>query len=227
MINRYQRAVRVSGQPFFYPLAMKSRNKHIAFAFFLCLVFVGPLAAQGEMRSRFLVDPVSRLHIHGQSNVNVFTCTCQQAFHPLPFQISGHKDRDKLGFRHTVLKVETRLFDCGNKVMNRDMYIALRANDYPEMSIELEAIEQNGPLPQTWQEMKVWTRITIAGVSQRVMLPARVRQPAEGRWQIKAKKELKMTDFKINPPTALMGMIKTYDEITIELDLLIHWLPQG
>jgi hypothetical protein len=227
MINRNLRAVRVSGSPFFDLLTMILLNYRIAPILFVCFVWAGSLLAQSEIRSRFLVDPVSRLHIHGQSNVNVFTCTCQQAFHPLPFQITGHKDRDKLGFRHTVLKVETRLFDCGNKVMNRDMYIALRANDYPEMSIELEAIEQNGPLPQTWQEMKVWTRITIAGVSQRVMLPARVRQPAEGRWQIKAKKELKMTDFKINPPTALMGMIKTYDEITIELDLLIHWLPQG
>lgn len=183
------------------------------------------LPGQAESRARFLVDPSSKLHIHGKSNVNVFTCTCQQVFHPLPFQLQAHKERDKLGFRHTFLKVETRLFDCGNKVMNKDMYNALKARDYPEMTIELEAIEALGPLPATWTDLKVWTKITIAGVTQKVLLPARIRQPGEGRWQIKAKKELKMTDFRIEPPTALMGMIRTYDEITIELDLLILWMP--
>lgn len=183
------------------------------------------LPGQAESRARFLVDPSSKLHIHGKSNVNVFTCTCQQVFLPLPFQLQAHKERDKLGFRHTFLKVETRLFDCGNKVMNKDMYNALKARDYPEMTIELEAIEALGPLPATWTDLKVWTKITIAGVTQKVLLPARIRQPGEGRWQIKSKKELKMTDFRIEPPTALMGMIRTYDEITIELDLLILWMP--
>lgn len=181
--------------------------------------------AQEVVQARFLLDPVSYLQIHGKSNVNVFTCTCRQVFHPLPFRMGAHKDKDKWGFQHTVLKVQTQLFDCGNKVMNRDMYLALKAKDYPEMSIELDAVQRMEGMGPQWQDIKVWTRITIAGVTQRVWLPARVRQPAEGRWQIKARKDLKMSDFKIDPPTALMGMIKTYDEISIELDLLIHWIP--
>jgi hypothetical protein len=90
--------------------------------------------------------------------------------------------------------------------------------------IELDAVERLPATGPTWTDLKVWTRITIAGETRSVWLPAQVRKPGPNRWHIRAKKELRMTDFRVNPPTALMGMIKTSDEITIELDLLIHWL---
>ncbi len=199
------------------------------FQFLLATVLLGcsagNLIAQTSAPSRFLVDPVSRLHIHGKSNVNTFTCTCRQTFLELPFHLSAQQDATKLGFRHTVLNVQTRLFDCGNKVMNEDMYHALKSKKFPQMAIELDAVERITNLGLVWVDIKVWTKITLAGESRSVWLPAKVRQPGPGRWHIRTKKTLRMTDFKVTPPTALMGMIKTDDEITIELDLLIHWLP--
>ncbi len=93
------------------------------------------------------------------------------------------------------------------------------------MSIELDAVERIAQIGPTWTDIKVWTKITLAGEARDVWLPAKIRQPGPGRWHIRTKKVLRMTDFKVTPPTALMGMIKTDDEITIELDLLIHWLP--
>lgn len=193
--------------------------------FFTGLVFCLLLTSGLSAQNRFLLDPVSQLKIHGKSNVNVFTCTCRQIFHPLPFRLDASRQQDRLGFRHTLLRVQTQLFDCGNKVMNRDLYNALRADDYPEMTIELDAVEIPGSLSPAWSDVRVWTRITLAGVTQHIWLDAKVRQPADKQWQIRAGKALRMTDFRITPPTALMGMIRTYDEIRIELDLLIHWLP--
>jgi hypothetical protein len=185
----------------------------------------GNLEAQTTGPSRFLIDPVSRLHIHGKSNVNTFTCTCRQTFLELPFNLTAQQDATKLGFRHTVLIVQTRLFDCGNKVMNEDMYHALKSKKFPQMAIELDAVERIANPGVAWTDIKVWTKITLAGETRQVWLPAKIRQPGPGRWHIRTKKTLRMTDFKVTPPTALMGMIKTNDEITIELDLLIHWLP--
>jgi len=185
---------------------------------------LAPLGAQVSGSNRFLVDPSSSLRIHGKSNVNVFTCTCRETFAELPFTLTAHKDPAKVGFSRTALRVQTQLFDCGNKVMNQDMYNALKSKSFPHMVIELDAVERLPEPGPAWTDLNVWTRITIAGETRSVWLPAQVRKPGPNRWHIRARKPLRMTDFRITPPTALMGMIKTSDEITIELDLLIHWL---
>lgn len=175
---------------------------------------------------RFLIHPMSKLEIHGTSNVNAFTCTCRQTFVSLPFQIVGgyHPERTQWAFRNTHLRLQTQLFDCGNKVMNKDFYHALKAKTHPTMWIELESIENVQPIKSAWTTLATHTRITIAGTSRSVPVQTRVRKLSEGKLQIYAERALKMSDFGIQPPTALMGMIKTNDEIIIKLDLVVEIL---
>jgi hypothetical protein len=41
------------------------------------------------------------------------------------------------------------------------------------------------------------------------------------RIQIKGSKKVKMTDFNISPPTAMLGTLKTGDEVTISFTLVM------
>ncbi len=171
----------------------------------------------------FHIDPSSRLEIHGSSNVNEFICTCRQTFYKLPFQIvGGHQPgRTIWMFQNTQLRLQTQLFDCGNKVMNKDFYNALKSKTHPTMWIELETIDEVRQVNMSWTTFMTQTRITIAGTRRSVPIHARVRRVSSNQLQIQAEKALKMTDFGITPPTALMGMIKTNDEITIRLNLKV------
>ena len=108
--------------------------------------------------------------------------------------------------------------------MNKDFYHALKAKTYPTMWIELESIENVQAIKSAWTTLATHTRITIAGTSRSVPVQARVRKLSEGKLQIYAERALKMSDFGIQPPTALMGMIKTNDEIIIKLDLVVEVL---
>lgn len=183
----------------------------------------GMMAFQSQPGPSFLIDPASRLEIHGSSNVNEFICTCRQTFVRLPFQIiGGHQPgRNIWLFQNTQLRLQTQLFDCGNKVMNKDFYNALKSKTHPTMWIELETIDEVRPISTSWTTFITQTRIIIAGARRSVPIQARVRRLSNNQIQILAEKALKMSDFGITPPTALMGMIKTNDEITIKLDLKV------
>lgn len=108
--------------------------------------------------------------------------------------------------------------------MNKDFYHALKAKSHPTMWIELESIENVQAIGTSWTTLATHTRISIAGVGKSVPIHARVRKMADNKLQIYAERPLKMSDFGIQPPTALMGMIKTNDDITIKLDLIISIL---
>lgn len=199
---------------------------------FVSLVFPGLFnvfgLGSGNQSSgpQFLIHPSSRLEIYGSSNVNEFICTCRQTFVQLPFQIVGgyRPERTHWAFRNTHLRLQTQQFDCGNKVMNKDFYHALKAKSHPNMWIELESIENVRMITASWTTLATHTRITIAGTGKSVPIHAQVRKLADNKLQIRAERPLKMSDFGIQPPTALMGMIKTNDDITIKLDLIISVL---
>lgn len=105
--------------------------------------------------------------------------------------------------------------------MNKDFYNALKSKTHPTMWIELETIDEIRPIGTFWTTFLTQTRITIAGARKSVPIEARVRRLSANQIQIQAEKALRMSDFDITPPTALMGMIKTNDEITIKLNLKV------
>jgi hypothetical protein len=43
-----------------------------------------------------------------------------------------------------------------------------------------------------------------------------------GELQLTVSKKLKMTDFKMEPPTAMMGTIKVGDEVTVIFDVTVN-----
>lgn len=192
----------------------------------ILLGFWGSIVAPPQSGPSFMIDPGSTLEIHGSSNVNTFVCLCRQAFIPMPYSPSGSLDPGKgpWHFENTRLTLQTQLFDCGNKVMNKDFYLALKAREHPRMQIELQSIDNGQVIGPTWTTLSTHTLITIAGVSRIVPIRAKVRRLTANKLQAIAEKPLKMTDFGIHPPTALMGMIKTNDDITINLNLILHIL---
>ncbi len=66
----------------------------------------------------------------------------------------------------------------------------------------------------------------MAGTSKPVELEATGKMLANGDFQLSFSKKLKMTDFNMKPPTAVLGTIKVGDEITLNFNMVLtHTLP--
>lgn len=59
-------------------------------------------------------------------------------------------------------------------------------------------------------------RLTVAGKTRNVKLPLIVRPATNGRLVISTHVKLKMTDFGISPPTAMLGFIKSGNTVSIK-----------
>ena len=181
---------------------------------------------------QYQIETNSQLVITGASNVNEFTCdcSCERDFTRSTLEISRHPESNRIDFANARLKLTTTNLDCGHKVMNKDLYETLRAKEYPQISITL--LQARIPAePQQrlvsfnqWMNIDAFTRITIAGQDKRVHIPVKGRRIEGDRFHFTGEISLNMTDFGLTPPTAMLGLIKVNDKITINLDLVVRIL---
>lgn len=175
----------------------------------------------------FVIESDSELSIRGSSNVNQFSCLClcieKNRSHRVNFQpLSG---KAAFEFSHTSLQLATADLDCGHKGINKDLYQTLQADQHPNITIELlKAAPAKGVLVSNdgWMPIQATTAITIAGVRKVVPMTIRARQLSDNEFHFVGSKDLLMTDFNIEPPKALFGLIKVDNTITINLDLSIR-----
>ncbi|MDX2283940.1 MAG: YceI family protein [Bacteroidia bacterium] len=192
----------------------------------LWLLLAGCLPLASQTYTRVLIDPASTLTLEGASNVSAFQCDCSEPFSvPAQILICETASREAVSLSQATLSLRTAALDCGNRMMNQDMYASLKATEHPQIRIELTGAtlasgQQLSQLNQ-WADVQVHSLITIAGVRRQVPLHVKAVRLAEHRYRFTGVKPLLMTDFNIQPPTAMLGMVKVQNEIRIHLDLLV------
>jgi len=180
---------------------------------------------------QFTIDDASTLSIEGSSSVNSFNCGCEEDFKQYCCSLNEQDNSSTIHFVNTELEVKARSFDCGGKVINRDMQSALKSKKHPNIKIALQEVVLAKPglfqrVCDEWITLKAKTEITIAGTSQLVELNIRAKELQSKQYRFMGSKELLMTDFGIEPPRPMMGLIKVHDEITINLDFVVTVLGE-
>lgn len=100
-------------------------------------------------------------------------------------------------------------------MMDNNTYKALKTKSYKSISFVLAS----GTVTQTdavSYVVKVLGNLTIAGKTQKIDLAATAKyNSADKSFTVNGSKKLKMTDYGVDPPTAMLGTIKTGNDITI------------
>lgn len=99
-------------------------------------------------------------------------------------------------------------------VMDKKTYKALKTDEFPSITFEMKNVLQTTEKDKGFTS-KVQGLLNIAGASKTIDLIVAGTETAEGI-EFVGEKALKMTDFNIDPPTALFGTLKTGDDITIK-----------
>lgn len=175
---------------------------------------------------RYSISEVSSVYLEGSTNVNRFSCNSIQAFSPATVDIQPNGNDHLLHFQNASIELVVQRMDCGNKGMNRDMQKALQSDQYPTIQIELQEVEMDtasrGIKASQWTSILAHTRITIAGNSRPIAINLYGIALKPNQYQFKGSKSLRMTDFGIDPPNALLGLVQVDDIISIHFDLLIE-----
>lgn len=186
------------------------------------------LQAVGEVvysQITYIPDASSKLWIEGRSNVNEFECQANQYFG----EASIIDSDDQVEFQRedqerVFLQVEIRVdgFECGRSRMNRDLQEALKSSEFPEITFmfdSAEILEMPNENDQAFQ-LEVRGSLTVAGNTRDIQFNTRAYFLEPHKVRAIGKTMIKMSDFDVVPPTALMGLIKADDELSVNFDLI-------
>lgn len=104
------------------------------------------------------------------------------------------------------------------ETMNRKMWKALKSEDFPKIKYSLiepipkEAIGHENKIVETVGMLR------IAGIEKEIRCPLELRFK-DGCFYLKGKIPLQMSDYGIEPPTAMFGQIETGDKVVVNIDL--------
>lgn len=190
----------------------------------LMFLFGGVLSAQ----TVFEPHPDSRLWIEGASNVNEFTCHAnnyrgEARVGPVSLTSVSIPDPDRQDELFSIwIDIKVDSFDCGKNRMNRDLKNALKADQHPDITFVYIAARTISRPDENRDNyiVEVTGDLTVAGTTRTITFEAEGQYLGNGEMRAEGNKAIKMTDFNVEPPTGLFGLVKAKDELTVHFDLI-------
>ena len=104
--------------------------------------------------------------------------------------------------------------------MERDLYRTVQADNHPEMTFRLYTYEFLSPSSGNAFTVRTVGALGLAGREQVIRVDARVERLPGGHLRLRGRKALRMTDFGIEPPSAMFGLIQAHDDLAVRFDLV-------
>ena len=190
---------------------MESASKTIPTIVTMLLVVLA--GWQTDKTTRFVFTDASALWVTGTSSLHDWQCDAAQ--------ISGWLDAE-LGDKVTSItaseiNVLANALECKNGTMDKKTQKALRAEEYPNISFKLSQAQVVKDSSNTFT-LATTGQLTVAGVTQTVSMTVAGQLTNDGQIQLAGSLPITMTAFDIKPPTAMLGTLKTGDEITVHFE---------
>ncbi len=121
-------------------------------------------------------------------------------------------------FKEMSLTIHVESLDSGSRGLTRNMKSYLKEDDHPLITFNLKEITgiemQNGSALITAIGM-----INAAGQNKEVTMNVIATVNDNGSLNFRGEHDLLMTDFGIDPPTAVMGTVRARDEVVISYNV--------
>ena len=131
-------------------------------------------------------------------------------------------DSAKVSMHHSIdvyFQVNVKTFDSGNSRMNRDMFKALKAEQYPNIEFKLDSLQLEESLTSSEAKVLVQSTVRVAGVENTISFPVTMTHVSNELFHLQGSEEVRMTDHDVEPPTALFGLVQARDNLTVEFDI--------
>ncbi len=158
-------------------------------------------------------EPAEILSISGSSSLHDWTVIAGEMNNVLQeLQLK----EGKLFVDTFQLSIPVHSLNSGKPAMETKMHKALKGSDYPEVQFQLKEELMIDVMDE--EADSISGILTVAGKSVPIDLDLSVSME-NNVIILTGNEDMKMTDFDINPPTALFGQIKTHDEIVVNFEL--------
>jgi polyisoprenoid-binding protein YceI len=128
------------------------------------------------------------------------------------------EDNILVDIKETVIKIPVQsIRSSKGKMMDGKTYDAFSSEKHPYIVFTLSSKKIN--VSNLTAELK--GTLAMAGTTKQIDLLVSYKVLPGGDLQINGSKQIKMTEYEMEPPTAMMGAIKVGNEVIINFDILL------
>ena len=183
----------------------------------LLLVSLTWLPLNNESGGTFQVSDESKITVTGTSNVHIWNMDTRAIKGEAEIEVL---DNEILSIKKIAIQVPVESLKSGLSVMDNDVYKTLQADYYPTISFQLKGFGQvkskNGK-----QLMEVSGDLNIAGKIREEKIAVAYRTDKNGNLYIKGLKDIRLSDYGVQPPALVFETVKVGNEITLAIDLCL------
>ena len=160
--------------------------------------------------------------INGESTLTVLGTSSLHDWH-----VTAEKQIGKISFKNIEtgqiekcsVEIVAESLKSGKSVMDKNTYKALKTSTYKKISFQLAEIKSTTSKGNGIYTISSTGDLTISGTKKHLSLDFTITI-SDSKIKLVGEKKIKMTDFKIEPPKALLGTITTGDDITIKFSTI-------
>ncbi|MFN4768968.1 MAG: YceI family protein [Candidatus Kapaibacterium sp.] len=177
----------------------------------LLLMMIGVPSAQAEK----VTVKSHKMTVAGTSTLHDWKCPASKLVSTGDVTMEGS---DLKSVNNLWVEVESKSIKSDKDAMDEKIYEALKTDAYQKITFQMakmKSIEKKGDA----YSIVASGNLTIAGVSKPVELTVVGKVLPGGDIEFSGSKTMRMTMFNVDPPTAMWGVVKAGDEITIAFTL--------
>jgi polyisoprenoid-binding protein YceI len=171
------------------------------------------IRAANPVINRYLLSKDYTVTILGTSNLHNWNETVGTVLGDgsVTWNDDGSFDLNAINLKMQVRSIKS---DMGS-IMNNNTYKALKGETNPEIDFTLNTPVKSIKAGSIATTISAKGTLTIAGVTKPIDMQVKVSAPNHGYLTFEGSQTVKMSDYGISPPTALLGTLRTGNEITI------------
>jgi len=174
--------------------------------------------------TEYQVDESSSIVIFGTSNVHDWEAEVKE------MDLSVFLDPARLGkenpenpVTNVTLNVPVESIESGKGGMDKRIRKALKHDDHPEIMFNINSAEMaDTVLSDNAFMIDIKGNLNIAGVVKEVTFPVKGVKTESNGYRFEGSYSMNMTDYEVDPPSAMFGAIKSGEEVRIEFNILLN-----
>jgi hypothetical protein len=182
----------------------------------LILLAVGLFTTNSYSQSKIESSGIVNITIEGTSNLHDWNLKSSQGKYAGVFEIS--KTGSLTGMPALSFSIPAKSLKSESKGMDKNTYKALNADKHASISF----VAQSADIKPAGTGFILYTKgkLTISGVTKDIVLNVHATVNADKSITYTGSYKLKMTEYQVDPPTALFGTITTGDAVNVKFSLL-------
>ncbi|RYH73897.1 YceI family protein [Flavobacteriaceae bacterium 144Ye] len=159
----------------------------------------------------------SDLKVYGTSSLHDWHVDAEDVKGSLQIEVS----EEALSIKKLNVEIISESLKSGKKSMDKNTYKALETDKYSSIKFNYLSTKSITKISDNTYSVEAYGNLTITGNTQKILLKFKLKTE-DNKVSIEGEKSIKMTSYGVEPPTALLGTIKTGDDLTIKFNIKLQ-----